>query len=216
MTAHQIPEITAETRERIGSRYARRLRQDGRIPAVIYGHGQEPLPVAVNRKLVTELLFANHHLFNLKIDGKTEHGLVKEVQWDHLGADIVHLDFTRVDMTEKVELEITLEVVGESPAAGESGVVLDHPHTSLPVACRADRIPETLQLDVSSVTLEKPLTLADLELPEGVECTLEPETVLASLNYVKEQPEESAEEQGEPEVVESAEKSGETDQAAEE
>lgn len=207
MATRQIPKIQGQRRERTGSRYAYRLREQGQLPAVVYGHKQDTVPVAIDQRQFTDLIHQHYHLLELEFDSRSEPCLIKEVQWNHLGTQIVHVDLTRVDMAEEVEVELEVELKGEPAALQEEGAILNHPETSITVACRADQIPESLSADISELQIGDALTVADLKLPEGVRAVTDPETVLAQIQIVQEEPEEEevAAEGAEPEVIGKAE-----------
>src|SRR5205085_9724594 len=86
-----------------GSRVARRLRAQGRIPAIIYGHKQTPVPISLSRDTVWDMIKRSTHLAELTIDGAVQMVIVREIQWDHLGKEIIHLDFARVSAEESIE-----------------------------------------------------------------------------------------------------------------
>ena len=89
-----------------GSRVSKRLRAKGRIPAIVYGHKQAPTPISIARDSVWEMIKKSTHLAELQMSGGTETVIVKDVQWDYLGKEIIHVDFARVDASEKVETEV--------------------------------------------------------------------------------------------------------------
>lgn len=201
--AHDIPNVPAEPRTKVGSRYAQRLRKEGRLPAVIYGHGQDPVSVTLDSKQFRDLYHENYHLMNLEVEGKTESCLVKDVQWDYLGDDVIHVDLTRVDLTEEVEVEVELVLKGRPAAMNQEGAVLNHPLAALTVKCAANNIPDQIIVDVSKLTLEDTLTVGDLSLPEGVAAVDDPEQLVAQIQIQEEIEEEAEEEaaEGEPEVI---------------
>ena len=190
MATQTIPKIDMQPRDRVGSRYANRLRKAGQLPAVIYGHKQETLHVAVDAKEITDLLHENHQLLEVAISGKAEPCLIKALQWDHLGDKITHIDLTRVDLSETVEVDVTLELTGEPPALAEAGAILDRPTPTILVSCRADSIPDKIVHDISALTVEQPCTIADLALPEGVSAAIDSETVIAQIQIMAEVPDE--------------------------
>ncbi len=95
-----------------GSRVSRRLRKQGKIPAIIYGHKQTPTPIALPRASVWEMIKKSTHLAELTIGATTETVLVRDVQWDHLGKEILHLDFARVSVDESIETKVRIEIRG--------------------------------------------------------------------------------------------------------
>src|SRR5882724_12168340 len=118
----QTAQITAKPRSELGSRANKRLRDAGMLPGVIYGHKEAVVPITLPRKEVVNHLSHGAHLFDLALDGKSEKVLVKEVQYDHLGISVIHVDFARVSLDERVEVTVPVELKGE-PSTEEGGVV---------------------------------------------------------------------------------------------
>jgi len=160
-----------------GSRVARRLRAKGRIPAIIYGHKQAPVPVHLARESVWEMIKKSIHLAELQLDGATETVLVRDVQWDYLGKEIIHLDLARVSADESIETEVRLDVRGLAPGIAEGGAleVLVH---GIRVTCRANAIPDSIRVDVNNLHLDEDIHVRDLVLPEGVTVDADPELLL--------------------------------------
>src|SRR5437764_11062302 len=121
--ATQAAQITAKQRNQLGSRANKRLRDSGYIPGVIYGHKEAVVPVTLPKRDVVGHLDKGAHLFDLSVDGKSEKVLVKEVQYDHFGIEVLHVDFARVSLDEKVELTIPLELKGTPKGEAEGGVL---------------------------------------------------------------------------------------------
>lgn len=208
--AHDTPRIVAEPRERIGSRYAQRLRRDGRLPAIIYGHNETPVAVSFDHKELVTHVRDGAHLVEVVIGdsaGAGETCLVKELQFGFLGDDVIHVDLARVSLDEEVEVSVALRFTGECAAAAQPGAILSHNLTQLEIACKANAIPEDIVVDESALT--GTLTVGDLRLPPGVRCTLDPATVVASISFVQEEVEGEAAEVAEaaaPEVISEARK----------
>src|SRR4028118_1942119 len=104
--ASQSAQVSAKPRSELGSRANKRLRDAGLIPAVIYGHKEAVVPVTLARKEIVGHLNHGAHVFDLALDGRSEKVLVKEVQYDHLGIELIHIDFARVSLDEQVELTV--------------------------------------------------------------------------------------------------------------
>jgi large subunit ribosomal protein L25 len=187
-----------------GSRVSRRLRKNGRIPAIIYGHKQAPVPIAVPRDSVWEMIKKSTHLAELDLGGTTEIALVREVQWDHLGKEILHLDFARVSADESIETEVRLDFRGTAPGVNEGGVLEQLVH-ALRVICRANAIPDSIRVDVSGLQLDQALHVRDLTgLPEGVKVDADPELLLVHVTSRAAAPEPAEGEGGgqvQPEVI---------------
>lgn len=160
-----------------GSRVSRRLRADGRIPAVIYGHKQAVVPISLAAVDVRSMIAAATHLAELDLGGQTETVLIREVQWDHLGREILHVDFARVDKSELVETEVALEYKGDAVGVAEGGL-LEPVVRALKVKCPAGSIPDVIKVDVSGVKLGEGLHVRELNLPEGVVADADPDVLL--------------------------------------
>ncbi len=160
-----------------GSRAAQRLRKRGQIPAIIYGHKQAPVPIALARETVWEMIKKSTHLAELSFGAATETVLVRDVQWDHLGKEIIHLDFARVSADESIETEVRLDVKGTAAGIAEGGVleVLVH---DLRITCRANAIPDAIRVDVSHLGVDQAIHVKDLSLPEGVVVDADPDLLL--------------------------------------
>jgi large subunit ribosomal protein L25 len=216
--AHDIPTIDARQRPRLGTRATQRVRAEGRLPAVIYGHKQDPVHVSLDYKQAVALLLDRAHLLKVSHDGQTESCLVKEVQWDSLGGRVAHVDLERVDLTETVTVEVEVELVGEAVGLKEAGAFIEHPNTSVEISCEAGSIPEVLMLDVSALGVGDALTVADLPLPAGVKAVSDPDTVLAVVHMSRAEDElEAAPAAGaaEPELVGRKDGDEEAEEAAE-
>jgi ribosomal protein bL25 (Ctc-form) len=137
MATQQLPRLESETRDRIGSRYAQRLRRDGRLPGVIYGHKADPVPVSVDHKEVITILEHGAHVLNVNLDGdQTQTCLVKDIQFGYLGDNVIHIDFARVDLDEEVTVHMSLHFTGEPKLLKSAGAVM-------PLSAQAtDRVPE--------------------------------------------------------------------------
>jgi len=161
-----------------GTRVARKLRQQGLIPAIIYGHKEPNLPIALKHDDVWRIMKQQSHRVDLVVAGKTEEVLVRHVQWDHLSRDIIHLDFYRVSPEETVESIVRLEFKG-TPAGVAAGGLLETPVHELKVDCRADSIPDLIAVDLSGLELGQSLYARDVPLPAGVKLHGNPDLLVA-------------------------------------
>src|ERR1700760_4797764 len=119
----QTAQIPAKPRSELGSRANKRLRDSGQIPGVVYGHKEAVIAVTLPKKEVVNYLDKGTHLFALNLDGKNENVLVKDVQYDHLGLEVLHVDFARVNLDEKVKVTIPLELKGTPKGEADGGVL---------------------------------------------------------------------------------------------
>jgi large subunit ribosomal protein L25 len=194
-------QVAAKSRSELGSRANRRLRESGVLPGVIYGHKEAIVPVSLPRKEVVDHLNHGAHLFDLALDGKSEKVLVKEVQFDHLGIEVIHVDFARVSLDEKVKVNVPVELKG-TPKGEADGGVLQQIINSLEVECLVTEIPEVIRHLVSEMALNDVVHIRDLKLPEGVRVLQDGDLIVATVKEILEvvvaAPEEGA---AEPEVI---------------
>ena len=165
-------QLTVEERTETGKSYARKLRAEGKIPAVIYGSGKASTIIEVGVRDVEKALAAHGSLIDLNGAGTKRTVLVKDMYRDPVRGTLRHLDFHEIDLTKKLEIVVPIRVVGEDSRANDGGVV----QTLLwevAVLCLPTDIPESIQVDVSNVELDQTLTVADLDLPSGVEVLLD-------------------------------------------
>ena len=166
--SHETPIIAAQQRDRRGSRYSQRLRKSGRLPAVVYGHGSDPLSISVDQKETLRHLSEGNHVFNVVIDGGSEETcLVKDLQFGYLGDDVIHIDFARVDLDEKVRVNMTLDYHGVPTGAKKGGSIVVHDLAELEIECTVRNMPDTLRIDLEH--FDEIVHVSDLTLPEGVE-----------------------------------------------
>jgi large subunit ribosomal protein L25 len=199
--ASQSAQLTAKVRGELGSRRNKRLRDAGFVPGVIYGHKEAVVPVTLPKKELVGHLNHGAHLFSLALDGKSENVLVKDVQWDHLGIEVLHVDFTRVDLNERVEVTVPLILKGEPKGEAEGGV-LTQVISDIQIECLVTQIPEDIRHNVSDMGLNDVVHISDLKLPDGVRAIQDPEQIVATVKEVAEEaPAEAAEGAAEPEVI---------------
>ena len=192
--------LPVEVRQDCGKRRMRRMRAGGRIPAVLYGHGQEVVNLSVPTDALDAVLRHGSRVVTLK-GGANEQALIRELQWDTWGMHVLHADFTRISADETVDVAIPLELRGEAPGVKEGGIVEQVMH-EIGISCRATNIPEKLEININHLQLGDSITVADLEIPEGGKCLADPEeTVVHCIEPIvaPEEVEEAGE--AEPEVI---------------
>ena len=159
--------IKTTARDGSGSQASRRERAAGLVPVIIYGHGQDNVQCKVDGHDLGLAFATSDQVFNLEIAGKKESCLVKEVQYDTFGQRILHVDFSRIDLSEQVAVEVVLEFRGDPAGVSAGGTRIVH-HPKLSVNCRADSIPDVVAIDVSGLEIGDSLHAGEIELPEGV------------------------------------------------
>lgn len=192
--------LNVESRGKVGTAATRRLRRDGRIPAVLYGHGEDNKHLSVSETEVRAML--RHHSKTVTLAGDVkETVLVREIQYDPLGIEVLHLDLIRVNLKEKVEVTVPIHKHGDPVGLREGGVLLENVH-AVEISCSAGNIPESVGLNVTDLHVGGQLTAGDLELPDGVELVTPGDTVVAHVETPKTQSEQvETPASSEPEVI---------------
>ncbi|HEX8914280.1 MAG TPA: 50S ribosomal protein L25 [Humisphaera sp.] len=203
-------QLQAKARPELGSRANQKLRTAGFIPGVIYGHKEAVLPVTLPKKELSYHLSHGAHVFDLAVDGKSETVLVKDVQYNHLGMEVLHVDFARVSLTEKVTVTVPLELKGEPKGEAEGGV-LSQIVADLEVECVVTDIPDAIRFNVSELGLDAVLHLKDIPMPSGVKALQDEDLIIATVRKIEEEEAPAAEGEGEPEVIGKAEADAEAE-----
>jgi large subunit ribosomal protein L25 len=190
--------IKGTRRERLGTKHARRLRASGQLPAIIYGHGQDPVAIALSAHEVGVELQHGSRVLKVDLDDQGQQFLVKSVQYDYLGTTPVHIDLMRVDMHERVTVTVGIELRGTPKGAADGGV-LEQVMSNIEVECMVTNIPDTLHPRVTDLGLGESLLVKDLKLPEGVTALADPNDRVATVRMLAE--EAAAEEAAEGEAV---------------
>ena len=201
-----MDEITLNTQMRsdYGRKAANGYRADGLLPANIYGLGKDNLTVTVDRKEFSQIFMEGHRIFTLEVGETKEQGVIKEVQYDALGSELLHVDFTRIDIHQKITLEVAIEIIG-TVANG----ALDVPMKEIKVESLPAGFPSSIAVNVIEMKIGDVLRVSDLEAPEGCTFAEEPEALVAQVSAIieEEEAEVSAEEgeegvgADEPEVI---------------
>jgi len=175
--------LKGEIREHTGSKHAAKVREGGRVPAIIYGHKKEPVSLSLDRHNLVEGLHHGHRVADVRIGRKKETVMFKELQYDHLGKNIIHVDLMRVDVTETVRVEVPVELKGTAAGAHEGGIIEEH-SDHLEIECKVSDIPETIVVSVKELGVGDSLHASDVELPAGVTLVSSPSTLLVTCSLV--------------------------------
>lgn len=202
----QAATVRAEARNAFGRRAMSRLRDTGMLPAIIYGHKLEPEAVALAAHDVELALAHGAHLWKVDIGGQETQYLLKDVQYDHLGTNPIHVDLARVNLDERVHVKVPLEIRG-TPAGTHEGGVLDQMMIDVDVECVVTEIPDEIRVNVDHLHLGQALHVKELSLPSGVKALGHAEDIVcivrAQTAAALEGAEEEAEAEGsaEPELI---------------
>jgi large subunit ribosomal protein L25 len=212
-----MAEVTLEVtrREQTGKEVAKKLRRDGKIPAVVYGGHKEPVAITVDRKSVSELVTKSEHgvrsVFLLKMAGSDQqrHAMIKEITIDPISRKMKHIDFVRVVMDELVKVTVPVHINGTAIGVKEGGI-LDWQVRELHIETLPTSIPDTIEVDVTALGGHDYLRVKDLTLPEGARVLDDPERVVVGVTHAKAEAVDATAEAAvaEPEVV----KKGKTDE----
>lgn len=187
----EMKKLTVELRNELGKRFNRRLRSQGRIPAVLYGHKQDNVILSVPKEEV-EAVLRHGNRFVVLSGAVNERAFIKECQWDTWGKVILHVDFTRVSEHEHVQLSVPLELRGEAPGVKEGGVIKQILHT-LEIECEPAAAPEKIGVNVNNLGFEQSISIGDLVLPDGVRPLADPSLLVVECSAPVEASEESQE-----------------------
>lgn len=174
-------QLAAQNRSQYGSSVARRLRRGGQVPGVVYGHKEATVAIAVSADELAKAVRVGTHIFDLQLDGKTETTLIKDVQWDPLGHDILHVDFTRISKDERVEVTVSLALRGTAPGITAGGILVQPLH-ELTLECLATAIPDSIRVNIGTLQKGDVIHVRDLTLPEGVVAKDDPDAVVVQVS----------------------------------
>ncbi|MFA5161936.1 MAG: 50S ribosomal protein L25 [Elusimicrobiales bacterium] len=199
--------ITAQLRQKTGGKgLLSSLRRDKKIPGVVYGGEKPPVTISVAEKDLQRLQKSgSNSIINLSAEDWTDKVIIKQIQGHVITLDPVHVDFLRISMKKKLEITVPIRLHGDSKVMKETGALMEHALRELDVRCLPADIPSEIAVDVANLVLNQAVTVADLQLPPGVESLGEPTTLVVHLVIPKEEVvEEAAAAEGgaaEPEVI---------------
>ena len=187
-----MAEVTLEVQDRndAGKGVARKLRASGQVPAVVYGGHRDPAKISVDRKAISELIKKSEHglrsIFLLKMAGTDQqrHAMIKDVQINPLSRKMIHIDFVRVLMDEKIRTTVPVHIVGTAIGVKEGGI-LDWHIREVHIECLPNQIPDRLDVDVTALGAHDFLCIKDLQLPEGVKVLDDPERNVVGVAQAK-------------------------------
>ena len=175
--------LKAEIREQTGSKHAKKVREQMRIPAIVYGHKQEPIAISLDAHNLVEGLHHGHRVVDVQIGKKREKMIIKELQYDYLGKDVIHVDLMRVSAGEMIKVMVPIELKGTAKGTQEGGII-EEQTSRLEVECKVTDIPDAIVVSVKELDVGDTLHAGDIELPDGVKLVSDPETLLISCGLV--------------------------------
>jgi large subunit ribosomal protein L25 len=179
----EIIKVTATPRSIHGTRPARRLRAEGKVPGVVYGLSTEPQPVTVEWRELRAALTTDQGLnavIHLDVDGSSGPTLVKDMQRHPVRRDILHVDFLRVDLEKVIEVEVPIVLAGEALKVTQADGLVEQPLNALLVSSKPDAIPPQITVDISDLEIGDAIRVGDLTLPDGVTTPVDPEEAIVT------------------------------------
>ena len=175
-------ELTAERRT-VQGKQVKQLRRQGWVPGVMYGHGFDPVPLQFEARSLRQVLSqtGGSQLIRIKVKGQKqpERALVREVQRDPIRGTLLHVDFYRVKMTERLTAEVPLEIVGESPVVEQKEGILLQGLSTVEVECLPGNLVDAIEVDLSDLTeVDQALHVRDLAVPAGIEILTDPDEMI--------------------------------------
>jgi large subunit ribosomal protein L25 len=196
----EVATLVVEFREQHGKRVNRRLRAEGKVPAILYGHKEKNVSLSIPADLLDAAIRHGNRFVQLS-GALREKALIKECQWDTWGKDVLHVDLTRVSEHEKIKVTVPLELRGESPGTKDGGVVKQQLH-EIELECEASAVPEKIDVNINHLELGQLIHVADLHIPDGSTALTESTLLVVSCTEAVEvSEEETAGEGAEPEVI---------------
>jgi large subunit ribosomal protein L25 len=189
--------LNANTGRELGTRPSRRLRAENRIPGVVYGLGRPSVTVSVDRRDLRLALTTDaglNALLDLDIDGQTELAVVKEVQRHPVRREVIHIDFLRVDRDAAIEVDVPIHVEGEASRVTQENGIAEQRLMAVTVRMKPTEIPDAITVDISEMTLDRTITVGELDLPAGVELVTPEDQVVVSAELTRAAMVESSEE----------------------
>lgn len=180
--------LTASTGRETGTRPSRRLRHEGRIPAVLYGEGNDAVSVSVDRRELRRALSTDagqNALITLTVDGSQYLTVVKELQRHPVRREVTHVDFLTVDPDAPIEVEIPIHLVGEAKEVTQNGGITEQRLMAVRVLVKPDSIPDGIDADITDLTLTTTIVAADLPMPAGVQLVTDPEQAIVTAELTR-------------------------------
>jgi large subunit ribosomal protein L25 len=171
--------LSASLREERGSKSSRRLRRAGQIPAVLYGHGSDPLPITVDARALRQAYASQSGggvLFGMSVDGKEHLVITREIQRHPVRRTINHIDFQIVSRDEIIPGDISIQLVGEALGVTRNEGNVEHSLQSIRVHAKPADMPAAIEVDITDLEIGQAIRVSDLALPNGVTTDLDPET----------------------------------------
>ena len=181
--AKTSPTLKLELREKPGTIGSRKVRHEGRIPGVIYGHGEKPLAVSVEGRELGELLHGGRrqNIIDIQLDGKKDTAMVRDMQLDPVTRRVLSIDLQRISRSDIITAEVPIVTVGTAAGVRDQGGMMDLVTHEIEVRGPADKIPEEIRVDVSELTIGDNISAGELTLGEGIRLITPADTTIVAI-----------------------------------
>jgi len=184
--------VKAESRKEVGKKFARRLRKEGKIPAIIYGEHKETIPISLLLNDVKAILKSEkgeNTILRFQRDDIEVDAMLKEIQYDYLSDNIIHADFIRIDLDKAVSVNVPVAIKGQAIGVKTEDGIFDFVTREVKVKCLAAKIPNAFEVDISELHIGNSIKAEDLVIEENIELISDPQTVICAVT-AKGRPEE--------------------------
>jgi len=169
-------------REKAGTTSARKTRHAGRIPGVLYGHGQPPMPIAVESKALGEIMHGRRQgIFDVTLDGQKDTAIVRDVQLDPVSRRVISIDLQRISRSDVITSNVPIVTVGTPAGVRDQGGLMVLVTHEISVRGPADKIPEAIRVDVTALTIGHHINASELVLPEGMRLVTPPDQTIVAV-----------------------------------
>jgi len=194
--------LNVETRKDLDKKTTKQLRREGKIPGVFYIHGEDSIPVAMDEKLLRNLIHSDANIIDLKFDtGKKAKCVIRDIQWHPVSDNPIHVDLLGIKLTEKLTVDVPIYITGEAVGVKTGGGILQHILREISVQCLPLDIPEHFELDISGLEIGDSIRVEDLDI-DKVEILTDPTQSIVTVRPPAVEAEEEEEELGEEEATE--------------
>src|SRR3954468_6393496 len=189
-TAMETNVLEAQTREPGTKNHARRVRRDGKIPAVIYGAGKDSLPISVDPRVVTRILNSDtghNTIFDLAMDGEKTKAMIVDWQYEPIKGRLLHIDLKRIALDKVLRVSVPIELIGEAAGVKQEGGILEQMLGEVEIECLPADIPSHIDVDISDLTFGKVLRVSDLPHSDKLKFLTDANQPVAHVTSVKEE-----------------------------
>ncbi len=192
-----IMEVKAQSRDNVGKQVAKRIRREGKIPAIIYGEDKDSIPISIDLDYIKKILKAEmgeNTILKIKRDKIEVDAMLKDIQYDYLSSNIIHADFIRIDLKKKIDVSVPIVLTGEPVGVRLEDGILDFVNREVDIRCLPAKIPSKFEIDITDLHVGHSLKFEIIELDEDTELLSSSGRVICAVSLKGSAEEEVAEE----------------------